>query len=395
MLIPLIDSKKQYEYFADDINKAVIKVLSSGIYIMGESVIQFEKKIEKYLGVKHAIATANGTDALVIALKSLGIGKGDEVITTPYTFFATAESIALVGAKPVFADVEKDSFNIDIDKIEEKISTKTKAILPVHIFGQPVDIDSIKALAKKYNLYVLEDACQAIGAEYKGKKIGTFGDAACFSFYPTKNLGCAGDGGMIVTNNDRIAAIARALRVHGSGENGRISYGLINNIYVEKGEKEIQIDDVYNPSKYHNYLIGHNSRLDNLQAAILGVKFEHLEENNNRRLKIAEFYDANINNVKILKPVKKIDRKHVYHLYILQSEERSRVIKYLKEKGISTGIYYSIPIHLQTAFDDLGYRKGDFPSAEFLSERCFAIPMYPELTDIEQKYIVNAINDFI
>jgi len=215
MQIPLINLKKQYESIKDEVDKAVSEVLSSAQYIMGTNVKEFEKEFSEYLGVKHAISVGNGTDALIIALKALGIGEGDEVITTPWTFFATAESISFVGATPVFVDVRLDTFNIDPSKIEEKITPKTKAIMVVHIFGQPCDIDEINRIAKRHNLYVIEDAAQAVGSEYKGQKIGTLSDIATFSFFPTKNLGCAGDGGMIVTNDDNLATICRALRAHG------------------------------------------------------------------------------------------------------------------------------------------------------------------------------------
>ena len=250
MNIPLIDLKAQYQSLAEELNNATIEVLSSANYIMGANVIEFEKEFAKFIGVKHAISVGNGTDALVVTLKAMGIGKGDEVITTPFTFFATAEAISAVGATPVFVDVDKDTFNIEVSKIEEKITSKTKAIMPVHIFGQSADMDEINTIAKKHNLLVLEDACQAIGGKYKDKKIGTLGDAACFSFFPTKNLGCAGDGGIIVTDNDDIATIARALRTHGSGENGQKAYNLLNNINEEIKTIKNADDTVYNPLKY-------------------------------------------------------------------------------------------------------------------------------------------------
>ena len=276
MDIQLVDLKAQYKILENELDYITKEVLCSTNYIMGKYVANFEEEFAKYIGVKHAISVGNGTDALVIALKSLGIGYGDEVITSTFTYFASAECISAVGATPVFVDVEKDTFNLDPSKIEEKITDKTKAIIPVHIFGQSAEMDEINEIAKKHNLKVIEDACQAVGAKYKGKMIGTLGDAACFSFFPTKNLSCAGDGGMIVTDNDDIATIAKALRTHGSGETGQKAYNLLNNITEDIKTSKDGDDTVYNPLKYYNYLIGFNSRLDAIQGAILRVKFNQL-----------------------------------------------------------------------------------------------------------------------
>ncbi|MGD9569045.1 MAG: DegT/DnrJ/EryC1/StrS family aminotransferase [Sedimentibacter sp.] len=394
MNIPLFDLKVQYSTLDEELNNAVLHVLSTADYIMGNTLIEFEKRFSEYIKVNHSISVANGTDALVITLKALGIGPGDEVITSPFTFFATAESISAAGAKPVFADVEKDTFNIDATKIEEKITSYTKAIMPVHIFGQPADMDEILSLAKKYNLYVIEDACQAIGSEYKDKKIGTLGHAACFSFYPTKNLGCAGDGGMIVTNSEEVAVMAKALRNHGSGENGQKAYDLLTNISMEMPVDKGKQEYISNPSKYYNYLIGFNSRLDTIQAAILNVKLKYIDTWNDNRRYTAKFYNENIINENIVKPFEKDSRKHVYHMYILQSEERNRIVNYLNQKGISTGIYYPIPLHLQKAYKELGYSEGHMPNAEYLSQRTFAIPIYAELTENQKSYIVDCINNF-
>lgn len=380
MNIPLIDLKAQYESLAENLDKAALGVLSSANYIMGKTVTDFEKEFADFIGVKHAISVGNGTDALVLALKSMGIGEGDEVITTPFTFFATAETISAVGATPVFVDVDKETFNIDVTKIEEKITSKTKAIMPVHIFGQSADMDEINEIAKKHNLYVIEDACQAIGGKYKGRKIGTLGDVACFSFFPTKNLGCAGDGGMIVTDNDEIAIIARALRTHGSGENGQKAYNLLNNIEEEIKTAEGANDTVYNPLKYYNYLIGYNTRLDAIQAAILSVKLKEIDSWNAKRREIVELYNEALQNSDLVTPVARDYNDHVYHMYILQSENREEVLAKLKEAGIATGVYYPVPLHLQKVYKNLGYKEGDMPVSEYLSHRTFAIPVYPELT---------------
>ena len=389
MNIPLIDLKAQYGSLADELNKVTLDVLSSANYILGKNVIEFEKEFAEYIGVKHAISVGNGTDALVLALKAMGIGEGDEVITTPFTFFATAESISAVGATPIFVDVRKDTFNIDTSKIEDKITEKTKAIIPVHIFGQAADMDEINEIAKRHNLLVIEDACQAIGGKYKGRNIGALGDMACFSFFPTKNLGCAGDGGMIVTDNDDLAVIARALRTHGSGENGQKAFNLLNNIEGEVQYSKESNDTVYNPLKYYNYLIGYNTRLDAIQAAILKVKIKEIDKWNAKRREIVEIYNKELKNNSLVTPVCKDYNEHVYHMYILQSENREEVLAKLKKAGIATGVYYPVPLHLQKVYKDLGYKEGDMPVSEYLSHRTFAIPVYPELTEEQVNYIIS------
>lgn len=393
MNIPLIDLKAQYEGLSDDLNKVTLEVLSSANYILGKNVTEFEKEFAEYIGVKHAISVGNGTDALIIALKAMGIGEGDEVITTPFTFFATAESISAVGATPVFVDVTKDTFNIDVTKIEEKITSKTKAIMPVHIFGQSSDMDAINEIAKKNNLLVIEDACQAIGGKYKGRNIGSLGDMACFSFFPTKNLGCAGDGGIIVTDNDDLAIIARALRMHGSGENGQKAFNLLNNIEEDLMTTDATNDTVYNPLKYYNYIIGYNSRLDAIQAAILRVKLKEIDKWNARRREIVDIYNSEFKELDLVTPVCSDDMEHVYHMYILQSENREEILTKLKERGVATGVYYPVPLHLQKVYKGLGYKEGDMPVAEYLSHRTFAIPVYPELTNDQIKYIVDSVKN--
>lgn len=393
MNIPLIDLKAQYKSISDDLDRVTKEVLSSAAYIMGKNVTEFEKEFAEYIGVKHAISVGNGTDALVIALKSLGIGAGDEVITSTFTYFASAECISAVGATPVFVDVEKDTFNIDPTKIEEKITEKTKAIIPVHIFGQSADMDPINEIAKKHNLKVIEDACQAVGSKYKEKMIGTLGDVACFSFFPTKNLSCAGDGGMIVTNDDDIAIIANALRTHGSGETGQKAYNLLNNISEEIATSHDGDDTVYNPLKYYNYLIGFNSRLDAIQGAILRVKLPHLDSWNSGRRKVAEIYNKEFEGSNVVPPTVRPENEHIYHQYVLQCKDRESMLNKLKEKGVATGVYYPVPLHLQKVYKDLGYKEGDMPVAEYLSHRTFAIPVYPELTEEQIKYIVDSIKE--
>lgn len=395
MNIPLLNLKRQYKNIEEEVNSSVLKCFKNAQYIMGENVKQFEKEIAEKIGVKHAITVGNGTDALVIALKSLGIKEGDEVITTDYTFFATAEAIRFVGATPVFCDVELDTYNIDPSQIEEKITEKTKAIICVHLFGNACKMDQINDIAKSHNLYVVEDAAQAINSEYKGKNVGNLGDIACFSFFPTKNLGCFGDGGMITTNNDDLATIIRALKVHGSGENGMKAYAILNNEEVEVMEQNSGDNTVYNPLKYYNYLIGHNSRLDEIQAAILRIKLKHLDEYTENRRSISHKYIEALKDTSLVMPTETEGGKHVFHLFILQSENREEIESKLKEKNIATGTYYKVPMHLQKAFNDLGYKKGDFPNAEYLSERTFAIPLFPEMNDEEREYIINSIKEIV
>lgn len=395
MNIPLLNLKRQYKDIEEEVNANVLECFKNAQYIMGENVKQFEKEIAEKIGVKHAITVGNGTDALIIALKSLGIKEGDEVITTDYTFFATAEAIRFVGATPVFCDVELDTYNIDPSQIEEKITDKTKAIICVHLFGNACKMDEINDIAKRHNLYVVEDAAQAINSQYKGKNVGNLGDIACFSFFPTKNLGCFGDGGMITTNDDDLSTIIRALKVHGSGENGMKAYAILNDEEVEVVEQNSGDNTVYNPLKYYNYLIGHNSRLDEIQAAILRIKLKHLDEYTENRRSISHKYIDALKDTSLVMPTETEGGKHVFHLFILQSENREEIESKLKEKGIATGTYYKVPMHLQKAFNDLGYKKGDFPNAEYLSERTFAIPLFPEMNDEEREYIINSIKEIV
>lgn len=395
MNIPLLNLKRQYKNIEEEVNASVLECFKNAQYIMGENVKEFEKEIANKIGVKHAITVGNGTDALIIALKSLGIKEGDEVITTDYTFFATAEAIRFVGATPVFCDVELDTYNIDPSQIEEKITDKTKAIVCVHLFGNACKMDEINDIAKRHNLYVVEDAAQAINSQYKGKNVGNLGDVACFSFFPTKNLGCFGDGGMITTNDDDLATIIRALKVHGSGENGMKAYAILNDEEVEVVEQNSGDNTVYNPLKYYNYLIGHNSRLDEIQAAILRIKLKHLDEYTENRRSISHGYIEALKDTSLVMPAETEGGKHVFHLFILQSENREEIESKLKEKGIATGTYYKVPMHLQKAFNDLGYKKGDFPNAEYLSERTFAIPLFPEMNDEEREYIINSIKEIV
>ena len=353
-MIPLVDLKRQYESIKEEINGAIIRVLERGNFILGEEVSKFEEEFSSYCNVKYGIGVASGTDALTLAIRALGIGRGDEVITVPNTFIATVDAIVRNGAKPVFVDIDEESYNIDVNKIEEKITKNTRAVIPVHMYGQPADMDPILDIAEANNMYVIEDASQAHGAEYKGKKVGSLGDIAAFSFYPSKNLGAVGDAGIIVTNNEELADKIRVLRNYGQRK------------------------------KYYHDFIGYNSRLDEIQAAVLRVKLKYLDVWNEKRRELAKIYNEQFSDVREIKPPIEMDyAKHVYHLYVIRCKNRDELRQYLKSKGISTGIHYPIPIHLQEAYKYLGYRSGDFPITEKYADEILSLPMFPELTKEE------------
>lgn len=366
VMIPISDPKSQLKPLQDDMLAIFTKVLNSGQYILGPHVDKLEDEIANRLGVLEAVGVASGTDALVLALEAFGIGEGDEVITTPFTFFATAEAITRVGATPVFVDVEKDTFNINPKRIEEKITPATKAILPVHIFGQPAKMDEINQIAKNYQLIVIEDACQAFGATYRGKYVGQLGDAACFSFFPTKNLSTMGDGGLITTANKKIAQKIRKLRVHGSFK------------------------------RYYHDTIGYNSRLDEIHAAILRICLKYIDDWNAKRQAIAKKYDEQLKDLPHIQlPVSKIDRTHVYHLYCIATLNRQQTINHLQKNHIQTGIYYPQCLHLQKAFHHLDYSLGDFPVAERTAKQLFSIPIYPHLTPENQTFIIDTLHQYL
>ncbi len=368
--------------------------MKSGAYIGGKAVTDFEEKFAKYVGAKYAIALNSGTDALVIAMKALGIGEGDEVITTPFTFFATAETVAMVGATPVFIDICEDTYNIDPSKIEEKITDKTKAILPVHIFGQPADMDAINAIAKKHSLFVIEDACQAVGSAFGSKMIGSIGDAACFSFFPTKNLGGFGDGGMITTNDEKVATICRAYREHGGAQNGAKARFYLDGVQDELAD-ETSNNPLYNPYKYYNYLIAYNSRLDAIQARVLDIKLDYLETFNKRRTEIAALYEKELSCINGVKtPKVKNGVTPVWHQYAICVNEKDELGKFLASKNIGSAAFYPVPLHLQKAFDYLGYKEGSLPVAEKITKQTVCLPIFPELTQEELDYIVEGIKEF-
>ncbi len=385
--IQLMDIKRQHDEHALEYETAAIKTLRSGQYIGGQEVQSFEIEFSEYVNSKYAISCGNGTDALKIALSALNIRPGDEIITVAFTFFATAESIASIGAIPVFVDVCEDTYCINPNLIEEKITKKTKAIVVVHIYGQSADMDEINRIAAKYNLYVISDCAQSTGAKYKGLKNKLHGDISCYSFFPTKNLGGDGDGGMIVTDNIKIAKACLAFKVHGSGINGletlKNQY-LLNNIHfpesIPNGE-----------SKYYNYLIGYNSRLDAIQASILRVKLKYLNDFIKRRRNNARIYNEQLINTNYKLPVEGEFNVHSYYIYALYHEKAKDIMKSLIEKKISCGTYYPVPLHLQGAFVNLGYKLGDLPITEKLCKNTFAIPVFPELAENERDYIVKVL----
>jgi dTDP-4-amino-4,6-dideoxygalactose transaminase len=343
--------------------KAVIEVLKSGMLAQGQKVKEFEEKVAEYVGVKYAIATSSGTTALHTALLAAGIKPGDEVITTPFTFIATANSILYCGAKPVFVDVDEKTFNIDPEKIEEKITEKTKTILPVHLYGQPADMEKILKICESHNLLLIEDAAQALGAEFKGKKVGSFGDCAIFSFYPTKNI-TTGEGGMVVTNNENIAEKCRKIRNHGEYQ------------------------------RYFVDLVGYNYRMTEVAAAIGLAQFKKLEKFNNKRIRNAKFLTRHLKDIDEIE-VPFVDKrvKHVFHQYTIKTSRRDELREFLEKKGIQSVVYYPLPIHKQKIYQDLGY-KDSLPVAEELSKKVLSLPIHPNLKKEDLKLIVESIREF-
>lgn len=361
-MIPILDSKRQYAKIGKEIEKEVLEVLASGSYILGKHNKALQTEFAEFVGTKYSVGLNSGTDALHLALRALDIGKGDEVITTAFTFVATASAIGLAGATPVFVEINPDTFNIDANKIEAAITPKTKAIIPVHLYGQPAEMDKIMDIAKRHNLKVVEDCCQAIGAEYKGQKVGSFGDFGCFSFYPTKNLGGMGDGGMITCNDEKLFNRIIALRNHG----GAVRY-------------------------YHDEL-GVNSRLDEIQAAILRVKLNYINEWNEQRRENAYRYNELFKKYPEIETPKEVhDSYCVYHQYTIKIENRDEVHKLLQEKGIGAMIYYPVPLHLQKLHKELGYKEGDLPLTEKDTKLVMSLPMFPELTPEEQNTVVETV----
>lgn len=396
MEVKFFDLKRQYDLLKDELEDSVVKVMRSTSYIGGDALNKFVENMKKYLGVKYISTVNSGTDALILALASGGVTTGDEVITPSFSFFATSEAIARVGAIPVFVDVERDTYNMDPSKIEEKITEKTKAILPVHLFGKSADLKSISEIAKKHNLLLISDACQAIGAEYDGKKIGScnYSDLTCFSFYPTKNLGGCGDGGMITTNDENLYLICEALKAHGAGENGAKAKSLLTGKKEEIFDK-FEKSELYDPYKYYNYLIAYNSRLDSIQAAVLNVKLKYLDKFNKRRGEIASKYIEELKDVDGIELPVINSNLDCWHQFVIKVKDKFKMCNYLSSKGVGNGNFYPVPLHLQKAFSYLGYKEGDFKVSEDLSKQTVCLPIYPELTNEEIDYVIKNVKEFV
>jgi dTDP-4-amino-4,6-dideoxygalactose transaminase len=365
MAIPLVDLQAQYRSIQDEIDAAIRRVVESTAFILGPEVSAFEEAFAAYCEARYAVGVDSGTAALFLALKACGIGPGDEVITTPFTFMSTAETISQVGARPVFVDIDLATYNLDPRRIEAAITPRTRAILPVHLYGQPAEMDEILAVAKAHHLWVIEDAAQAHGARYKGRRVGSLGDIACFSFYPSKNLGAYGDGGAVVTSDVNLAARVRSLRDHGRS------------------------------SKYLHNELGWGFRLDALQAAILRAKLPHLDAWNDARRKRACRYAELLAGTPVVTPTALPYVEHVYHCYVVRTPRRDEVVRALQARGIGVGIHYPIPLHLQPAYKDLGYASGAFPISEQCSQEVFSLPMYPELTEQQQQEVARAIREIV
>lgn len=365
MRIPILDLKKQYDTIKDEVNSAIVKVVDSQNFVLGKELDSLEKEISEYCNTGYAVGVGSGTDALLLSLMALDIKKGDEVITTPFTFVSTAETVSLMGARPVFVDIDSRTYNIDPSDIETKITKHTRAIIPVHLYGQCADMDPILDIAKKHNIKVIEDCAQAIGATYKGSKAGSMGDLGALSFFPSKNLGAYGEAGMVITNDKKLAEKIRLLRVHGSG------------------------------SRYIHTIIGTNSRLDNIQAAVLRVKLRYLDGWLEARRRNAEFYNENLKELPLILPHVPDDNIHTYHLYVLRVRKNlQEFMKFLIDNDIETRTYYPIPLHLQECYRHLGYKKGDLEESEAAAEQTCAIAVYPELKKQELNYIVDKIEEF-
>lgn len=364
MNVPFLNLAAQYESLKSELLPAVEKALASGHYILGPNVTALEQEVAAYTGTRFGVGVNSGSDALTLALRALDIGPGDEVITTPFTYIAPAESIHQVGAKIVFADINPRTFNIDPADIARKITPRTKAIIAVHLFGQAAPLDEIAALARPRGIHIIEDCAQAIGATYKGQPVGSIGAMGCFSFYPTKNLGADGDGGMVVTQDEALAKKLKMLRVHG----------------IER--------------RYFHDLHGYNSRLDELQAAILRVKLPHLKRWNARRAEIARYYTQGLDHLPLEFPVTAKENTHVFHVYAVLSDRRDVLQKFLTDRGVPTIIYYPQPLHLQKVYENMGWKRGDFPASEKISELILPLPMYPELTKEHLDQVIGAFLGF-
>jgi dTDP-4-amino-4,6-dideoxygalactose transaminase len=367
MNVPLLDLRAQFQTIRGEVMAAVERVFESQHFILGPEVEAFEREAAEYCRIKHAIGCGSGSDALLLALTALGVGPGDEVVTASFSFFATAGSIARLGARPVFVDISPDDFNVDPNLIERAITPRAKVILPVHLFGQCAEMDAIREVADRHNLPVVEDAAQAIGAGYCERRAGAMGAVGCFSFFPSKNLGGAGEGGLMTTDDDDLAEKLRLLRVHGMRP------------------------------KYYHKVVGVNSRLDALQAAVLGVKLKYLERWSDARRRNAEHYDklfAEAGVEEVTTPAVRPNRRHIFNQYTIRCSRRDELMDFLKRRGVGSEIYYPAPLHLQECFAHLGYKPGDLPATERASRECLSLPIYPELTEEMRQYVVEKIAEF-
>ena len=369
MNVPLLDLQAQYASLRDEIRPAIERVLESQRFVLGDEVRRLENSIADYCQTTHAVGCASGSDALLLALMALDVKSGDEVITTPFSFFATASCVARLGARPVFVDIDPSTYNIDVSQVADAITSRTKAIMPVHIYGQCAEIDPLLALGERHGIPVVEDAAQAIGATDRGRPAGSMGALGCFSFYPTKNLGGAGDGGIVTTNDEQLAQRMRRLRAHG---------GI---------------------TEYQHTEVGINSRLDELQAAVLNVKLARLDEWSNERARRAEFYTQLLQEAdlsfELTTPAVRPDCRHIFHQYVIRvPRHRDALMDHLRECGVGTKVYYPIPLHRQECFAYLGYKEGAFPEAERAAAETFALPAYPEISEEQQTYVVDSIRSF-
>jgi dTDP-4-amino-4,6-dideoxygalactose transaminase len=363
-LVPLFDLKTQYQSLREEIRAAVDSVLDNAHYILGPEVEAFEADFAAFCGARHAIGVNNGTNAIQLALLAAGIGPGDEVITVSHTFIATIAAVRYTGATPVLVDVDPHTLTIDVSLIEDAITSRTRAILPVHLYGHPAELDSILDIARRYGLNVIEDCAQAHGATYRGKPVGGIGDYGCFSFYPSKNLGACGEGGMVITNDDESASTLRMLRDWGAR------------------------------TKNHHEIRGFNMRMEGVQGAILSVKLRYLEQWNDQRRAHADYYQGNLAASDLILPAELADSRHVYHLYAVRSEDRDDLQAHLHSLGVNTGIHYPTPVHLQPAHHDLGYKRGDLPVSERAAQTVLSLPMFPELTHQQQDEVISAVGSF-
>ena len=365
MIVPFVDLKAQYRTIAAEVEAAMQRVVADADFILGSDVVKFEQEFARFCEAEYAVGLDSGTSALELGLRAFGIGEGDEVITVSHTFIATAAAISYTGAQPILVDIDPDTYNIDPEQIEAAITPRTKAIVPVHLYGQPADIEPVLSIARKHNLIVIEDACQAHGALYKGKGVGSLGDVGCFSFYPGKNLGAYGDAGMVVTSSKEIADKIRLLRNYGQ------------------------------PQKYQHVMMGYNRRLDSLQAAVLRAKLRHLDDWNAARRRAAKLYDELLDGLAEVKtPYRAEESSHVYHLHVIQHPRRDQLLQHLKDHGVYGGLHYPTPVHLQPCYEHLNKPLGSLPVTEAIASRVISLPMFAEITEEQIKYVCDCIRSF-